>query len=78
MLPITVGYLPFALVIGVAVARSAGPLAGSVAAPLIYGGAAQLTVLEMTAGGAGLAAVVTAALLINLRLIVYSLSLIHI
>ena len=72
MLPITVGYLPFALLIGVAVGRSADPLAGWAAAPLVYGGAAQLTVLEMTANGAGLAAAVTAALLINLRLIVYS------
>jgi predicted branched-subunit amino acid permease len=75
MLPITVGYLPFALLIGVAVGRSADPLAGWAASPLIYGGSAQLTVLEMTASGAGLAAAVSAALLINLRLIVYSAAL---
>ena len=76
MLPITVGYLPFGLLIGVAVARSADPLAGWVASPLIYGGSAQLTVLEMITSGAGLAAVVTAALLINVRLIVYSAALV--
>ena len=57
-------------------ARSADPLAGWAASPLIYGGSAQLTVLEMTASGAGLAATVTAALLINVRLIVYSAALV--
>lgn len=76
MLPITVGYLPFALLIGVAVARSADPLAGWAASPLVYGGSAQLTVLEMTAGGAGLAAAVTAALLVNIRLVVFSAALV--
>jgi predicted branched-subunit amino acid permease len=76
MLPITVGYLPFALLVGVAVARSADLLAGWAAPPLVYGGSAQLTVLEMTASGAGLAAAVTAALLINVRLIVFSAALV--
>lgn len=75
MLPITVGYVPFALLVGAAVAGSTDPFAGSVATPLIFGGTAHFTVLEMIGNGSSLAATVGAALLINLRLVVYSTAL---
>ncbi len=74
MAPITVGYLPFGLLVGAAVARSTDPLAAWAGTDLIYGGSAQLTVVELLRTGSAAAAVL-AGLLINLRLLVYSAAL---
>jgi predicted branched-subunit amino acid permease len=76
MSPITLGYLPFGLLLGAAVARSAQPWAAWSATDLIYGGSAHLTVIEMLRTGSGLWAAAGAALLVNVRLLVYSSSLI--
>jgi predicted branched-subunit amino acid permease len=75
MLPLLVGYAPFALLIGVAAGRSADPLAAWAGGLLIFGGTAHLTVIEQITDGSGLAAVVATGLLINGRLSVYSASL---
>lgn len=76
MLPFVVGYVPFALLVGVTVARSADPLAGWAATLPLYGGSAQLTLLELMAGGAAVWAAAGAALLVNTRLLVYSAALV--
>lgn len=75
MLPFVVGYVPFALLVGVTVARSADPLAGWAATLPLYGGSAQLTLLELMTGGAVVWAAAGAALLVNTRLLVYSAAL---
>lgn len=75
MLPLLLGYLPFALLIGVAAGRSANPLAAWAGAVLIFGGSAHLSVIEMVGNGSGVAAAVGTGVLINARLAVYSASL---
>jgi predicted branched-subunit amino acid permease len=76
MAPLMVGYVPFGLLLGAAIARSAEVWAAWSGTVPIYGGSAQLTLVEMLRSGAGLWAAVGAALLINARLLVYSSALI--
>ena len=75
MAPLLLGYLPFALLIGLAAGRSENPLAAWAGSLLIFAGSAHLSVIELVDGGSGLAAVVCTALLINARLTIYSASL---
>lgn len=73
MLPWLVGVTPFGLVIGVAVARADIPaLAGWLTGPLIYAASAQISTIHMLHAGAAPVAIVMTALVINLRLILYS------
>jgi predicted branched-subunit amino acid permease len=73
MTPWLTGIVPFGLVIGVSAARADIPaMAGWATGPLIYGGSAQLAVIEMLDAGAVPAVIVVTALVINLRLILYS------
>lgn len=76
MTPLVVGYAPFALIVGVAVARSSDWVAAWTGTLTIYGGSAQLTLLELLAGGAAAWAAAGAAALINVRLLVFSLALV--
>jgi branched chain amino acid efflux pump len=73
MVPFVVGYAPFALVIGAAVAGSSDPLAGWSGSWLMFGGSAHLAVLRSL--DAGLLVAVAGGLLINARLLAYSASL---
>jgi predicted branched-subunit amino acid permease len=73
--PAVVGYLPFALLVGATAGDSAEPLAAWFGTWLIFGGSAHLAVLDGLASGAALASVVTVALLVNARLLVYSAAL---
>jgi predicted branched-subunit amino acid permease len=75
MLPLLIGYLPLALMIGVAAAGSMDPLAAWAGALLIFGGSAHLSVIELVGNGSGVAAALGTGLLINSRLTVYSASL---
>jgi len=75
MLPVLVGYLPFALTIGVAAGGSSDRLAAWAGALLIFGGSAHLSVIELVGNGSGVAAAIGTGLLINSRLMVYSASL---
>ena len=75
MLPLLIGYLPFALTIGVAAGSSSDRLAAWAGALLIFGGSAHLSVIELVGNGSGVAAAVGTGLLINSRLMVYSASL---
>lgn len=74
MLPLLVGYAPFAFVVGAATASHATPAAGWAGIWLILGGSAHLATLRALDDGPAALALVT-GLLVNARLIVYSASL---
>jgi predicted branched-subunit amino acid permease len=73
MVPWLAGIVPFGLVIGVSAVRADVPtVAGWLTGPLIYSGSAQVATIGMLDAGAAPVVVVTAALIINIRLIFYS------
>jgi predicted branched-subunit amino acid permease len=73
---ITPGVLPFGLTVGIVIgATRMGDLTGLLGAPLVYGGSAQLTAATMFDHGAGVLAVVGAALTVNARLLLYGAAL---
>jgi predicted branched-subunit amino acid permease len=73
MSPWLVGIVPYGLVIGVSAARADMPtLAGWLTGPLVYSGSAQVATIELLDAGAAPLVVVTTALVINLRLVLYS------
>lgn len=73
MVPWLLGVTPFGLVIGIAAANADIPtLAGWLTAPAIYGGSAQVATIELMDAGAAPLVVVTTALAINARLVLYS------
>lgn len=73
MAPMLLAYSPYALVIGSAVARVDDPLAGWSGSWIIYGGSAHLAALKGISDGA-VAMAIAVALLVNMRLLVYSAS----
>ena len=73
--PVVVGYVPFALLVGAHVATSADPLVAWMGTSTIYGGAAQLAVLDVLAGGGSVVAAALTALLLQARLAVYAAAL---
>ncbi len=73
MAPWLVGIVPFGLVIGLSAAQADVPkLAGWLTGPLIYAGSSQVATIGMLDAGAAPVVVVAAALIINIRLILYS------
>ncbi len=75
-MPLYVPAIPFALVIGLAVAESGmNPLLGWSTAWIIFGGAAQLTLISLLGSGTAVAAAVTAAIVVNARHLMYSAAL---
>jgi predicted branched-subunit amino acid permease len=73
MLPWLTGIIPFGLVIGVRTAQADIPLlAGWLTGPLLFGGSAQLAIIDLLDAGAAPAVVIGAALAINIRLVLYS------
>jgi predicted branched-subunit amino acid permease len=76
MAPWLLGIVPFGLVIGVSAARADIPLlAGWLTGPLIFGGSAQVTTIQLLDSGTAAVVVVAAALAVNLRLVLYSATL---
>jgi predicted branched-subunit amino acid permease len=71
--PLFLGYAPYALVIGSAVAAHGDPLAGWSGSWLIYGGSAHLSALR-TLEQSGVVLAIVTSLLVNARLLVYSAS----
>ncbi len=72
-LPLYVPAIPFALIIGLAVIDSGmNQLVGWSSAWLIFGGAAQLTVISLLGAGTAVLAAITAGLVVNARHIMYS------
>jgi 4-azaleucine resistance transporter AzlC len=75
-LPLYVPAVPFALVIGLAIVESGINLfAGWSGSWLIFGGAAQLTLISLLGSGAAVIAAITAALVVNARHLMYSAAL---
>lgn len=75
-LPLIVPAIPFAFVIGVAIVDAGiGPLVGWSSAPIVYAGAAQLTLISLLGSGTAWAAAVTTALVVNARHAMYSAAL---
>jgi predicted branched-subunit amino acid permease len=75
-IPLLVPVVPFALVLGLTIAESEVPnFVGWLGASFIFGGAAQLTVVTLTAEGAALLAVIVAGLVVNARHFMYSVAL---
>jgi predicted branched-subunit amino acid permease len=73
MLPWLAGVTPFGLVIGVSAAQAdVSTLAGWLTGPLMAGGSAQIATIELLDAGAAPLVVVFSALIINLRLVLYS------
>lgn len=75
MVPLLLGLVPFALLLGGVIGASADPVAAWTGTLPIYGGSAQLAVLEPLGRGAGLWVAVLAGVLVNLRVVVYSAAL---
>ena len=76
MTPMVLGIVPFGLALGAVIGSSeVDPLAALASAPLILAGAAQLTTLQMLEAGSNPVIIVVSALLINLRILLYSASL---
>jgi predicted branched-subunit amino acid permease len=72
-LPLYVPAMPFALVIGLAIVEAGiNPFVGWSGSWLIFGGAAQLTVVSLLGSGAAGFAIVTAGLVIQARHLMYS------
>ncbi len=71
-IPVVAAFVPFALVVGAAVAASDQPLAAWASTFTIYGGAAQLAVLDLLTGGSGWVAAAMVGLVVNARLGAYA------
>lgn len=75
-LPVIIPVVPFALVLGLAIAESPlSNLVGWLGSSFIFGGAAQLTVVTLTTEGAALLAVIAAGLVVQARHFMYSAAL---
>lgn len=75
-LPLFVPAVPFALVIGLTIVEGGvNPFAGWSGSWLIFGGAAQLTLVSLLGSGAAAVAATTAALVVNARHLMYSAAL---
>jgi 4-azaleucine resistance transporter AzlC len=75
-IPLFLPAIPFALVFGVVVNESGiATWLGWSSAPLMFGGAAQITLLTLLGEGASVAAAVTAALIVSARHLLYSVTL---
>src|SRR5689334_13739745 len=72
MLPLLAAYAPLGLVVGSRVADSTDPLAAWLGTWVIYGGAAQLAVLDVLAQGSGWVTAAVVGVLVNLRLAAYA------
>lgn len=71
--PIALGYVPFAIVIGATIAASSLPRGATwLATPLLFAGAAQLALVDLLEVGVAPLVVIATALAINLRLVMYS------
>ena len=76
LFPLAMAVFPFGVVYGVLVARSDFPNAvGALASPVIYAGAAQIALVDLLDRDTPIAIAVGTALIINLRMMMYSAAL---
>ncbi len=74
--PLLLGMAPFGAVAGIATVEAGlSPLQGQAMSVIVFAGAAQLAALQLIENGAAALVVVATALIINLRLAMYSASL---
>lgn len=74
--PLFVPAIPFGLVLGLAITESGlNQFVGWSSSWLIFGGAAQLTLISLLGSGAAVAAAIAAALVVNARHLMYSAAL---
>lgn len=75
-LPLIASTVPFALIVGLAITESGvGNLVGWSGAPIIFAGAAHLTLVTLLGTGTAVVAAITTALVINARHLMYSAAL---
>ena len=75
VLPLMLGVIPFALVAGIAAVNAGLTLTEAVAlSVIVFAGASQLAALDLLSANAPLAVVVGTAVVINLRMLMYSAS----
>lgn len=75
-IPLYVPAIPFGLVLGLAIVESGiNPFVGWSSSWIIFGGAAQLTLISLLGSGAAVAAAVMAGLVVNARHLMYSAAL---
>ncbi len=73
---IVLGYIPFGLAAGAAMAQTdVSPAVSILSSPIVYAGAAQLAAIQLLDSGASIALVVFSVLVINARHLLYSASL---
>jgi predicted branched-subunit amino acid permease len=72
---IVLGYIPFGLAAGAAMAQtSVSPALSILSSPIIFAGASQLVAIQLLGSGAGIALVVFSVLVVNARHLLYSAS----
>jgi 4-azaleucine resistance transporter AzlC len=75
-IPLVVGTIPFGIIFGaVAVASGTTPLAAAAMSALVFAGSAQFIAVELAAAGATPFIIIIAAFIVNLRHLLYSLTL---
>ncbi len=75
-IPLDLPAIPFGLVLGLAITESGiNGFVGWLSAPIIFGGAAQLTLISLLGAGSAWVAAVTAGLVVNARHLMYSAAL---
>ncbi len=73
---IVLGYIPFGLAAGAAMAQTnVSPALSILSSPIIFAGASQLIAIQLLSTGAGVALIVFSVLVINARHLLYSASL---
>ncbi|HYN34854.1 MAG TPA: AzlC family ABC transporter permease [Ilumatobacteraceae bacterium] len=76
MFPLAIGCAPFGMAVGATIASSNVDIARTLAAALLmFGGSAQLAVVQMLDAGAAPLIILAAAVMINLRFVAYSAAL---
>jgi predicted branched-subunit amino acid permease len=72
---IVLGYIPFGLAAGAAMAQTnVAPALSILGSPIIFAGASQLVAIQLLSTGSGLALVVFSVLIVNARHLLYSAS----
>lgn len=72
---IVLGYIPFGLAAGAAMAQTdVHPLVSILGSPIIFAGASQLVAIQLLSSGSGIALVVFSVVIINARHLLYSAS----
>ena len=73
ILPLSLPAVPFGFVVGLAIIEAGvNPVVGWSSSWVIFGGAAQLTLISLLGSGAAVTAAIGAALVVNARHLMYS------